>query len=35
VAYGSSVRGSYYDEELLAEWRDIFNPASEDFKKDW
>jgi hypothetical protein len=26
IAYNSSTRGSYYDEELMAEWRLIFNP---------
>lgn len=35
LAYGSSTRGSYYDEELMAEWRGIFDPTSEEFKKDW
>lgn len=28
LAYGSSTDGSYYDEELLAEWRNIFDPTS-------
>lgn len=35
MAYGSSTSGSYYDEELRAEWRNIFDPMSEDFKKEW
>lgn len=26
INYNASARGSYYDEELLAEWRNIFNP---------
>lgn len=30
IAYGTSTEGSYYDEELLAEWRNIFNPCLED-----
>lgn len=28
LAYGSSTEGSYYDEELMAEWRQIFDPTS-------
>lgn len=28
LAYGSSTRGSYYDEELRTEWRNIYDPAS-------
>lgn len=28
LAYGSSTDGSYYDEELMAEWRNIFDPTS-------
>lgn len=42
LAYNTSTRGSYYDEELMAEWRKIFNPNDEannpynsGFKKDW
>lgn len=35
IAYGSSTDGSYYDEELLAEWRNIYDPSSKQFKKDW
>lgn len=35
AAYGSSTRGSYYDEELLAEWRDIYDPWNKDFYRDW
>lgn len=28
LAYGQSTEGSYYDQELLAEWRNIFDPSS-------
>lgn len=28
LAYGSSTDGSYYDEELMAEWRNIYDPTS-------
>lgn len=42
LAYGSSTEGSYYDEELLAEWRNVFDPTSsivnkgsESFQKKW
>lgn len=35
LAYGTSTDGSYYDEELLAEWRNIYNPDSEEFKSRW
>lgn len=28
LAYGTSTEGSYYDEELMAEWRNIFDPAN-------
>lgn len=28
LAYGSSTDGTYYDEELLAEWRQIYDPKS-------
>lgn len=28
MAYGTSEDGSYYDEELIAEWRNIFDPTS-------
>ena len=42
LAYGTSTEGSYYDEELLAEWRNIFDPTStmdnkgiESFEKEW
>lgn len=28
LAYGSSTDGSYYDEELMAEWRGIYDPTS-------
>ena len=34
-AYGPSQEGSYYDEELLAEWRQIFDYDNRDFKKEW
>lgn len=33
LAYGQSTEGSYYDEELMAEWRDIFDPTSTIDKK--
>lgn len=33
MAYGQSTEGSYYDEELLAEWRNIFDPSSTIEKK--
>lgn len=42
LAYGSSTEGSYYDEELRAEWRKLFDPmstfdrnGSESFQKRW
>lgn len=35
MAYGSSVEGTYYDEELLAEWREIYDPTNKDFKDEW
>lgn len=35
MAYGSSTDGSYYDEELMAEWRLIFDPDNDKFKEDW
>lgn len=28
MAYGTSTDGSYYDEELMAEWRDLYDPTS-------
>lgn len=28
MAYGSSTDGSYYDEELMAEWRNLYDPTS-------
>ena len=28
LAYGTSTEGSYYDEELMAEWRNIYDPGS-------
>lgn len=34
-AYGSSQEGSYYDEELIAEWRQVFDFDNEDFKQGW
>lgn len=35
MSYGSSTDGSYYDEELMAEWRNIFDPDNDTFKEDW
>lgn len=35
LAYNSSTEGSYYDEELRAEWRLIFDPSSEEFERRW
>lgn len=35
MSHGSSTDGSYYDEELLAEWRNIFDPDNKQFKEDW
>lgn len=42
MAYGTSTEGSYYDEELLAEWRFLFDPMStfdrdgaDSFQKKW
>lgn len=35
LGVGSSTRSSYYDEELLAEWRDVFNPNNNDFRTEW
>lgn len=35
LAWGSSVEGSYYDEELIAEWRKLYDPYSKDFFDDW
>lgn len=42
IAYGSSTDGSYYDKELLAEWRNIYDPGStferdgaDSFQKGW
>lgn len=42
MAYGQSTDGSYYDEELLAEWRNIYDPGStflrdgaDSFQKGW
>lgn len=35
LAYGTSTEGSYYDKELMAEWRLIFDPNSEDFERRW
>ena len=34
-AYESSQKGSDYDEELIAEWREIFDPSNEQFHEDW
>lgn len=33
LAYGTSTEGSYYDEELMAEWRGIYDPTSTFLKK--
>lgn len=35
LAWGSSVEGTYYDEELIAEWRKLYDPYNTDFYKDW
>lgn len=35
LAWGSSVEGSYYDEELIAEWRKLYDPYNMDFYNDW
>ena len=42
LAYGTSTEGSYYDEELMAEWRNIFDPSStwdlkgmDSFQRNW
>lgn len=42
MAYGTSTDGSYYDEELMAEWRYIFDPTNtfdengaDSFEKKW
>ena len=42
LAYGTSTEGSYYDEELMAEWRNIFDPSStwdlkgmDSFQRSW
>lgn len=42
LAYGTSVEGSYYDEELMAEWRGLYDPTStidkkgvESFEQKW
>lgn len=42
MAYGTSQDGSYYDEELMAEWRNLFDPTStikkkgkDSFQKGW
>ena len=42
LAYGTSTEGSYYDEELIAEWRNIFDPSStwdlkgmDSFQRSW
>lgn len=35
LAYGSSTRATYYDEELIAEWRNIFDPNNMEFKEAW
>lgn len=33
LAYGSSTEGSYYDEELMAEWRNLYDPTSTNLNK--
>lgn len=35
LAFNTSTEGSYYDEELMAEWRLIYDPSSEDFERRW
>ena len=35
ITYGTSTEGSAYDEELLANWRDIYDPDNNDFKTEW
>lgn len=35
IAFNTSTEGSYYDEELMAEWRIIYDPSSEDFERRW
>lgn len=35
LAYGTSTTGSDYDEELRAEWRDLYDPSSAEFKIRW
>lgn len=35
ISYGTSQEGSYYDEELLSQWRKLYDPMNEEFKKDW
>lgn len=35
IAYSTSTKGSEYDEELLAEWRKIYDPMNSDFKNEW
>lgn len=34
-AFGTATVGSYYDPELLAEWRQIFDPMNVAFQRDW
>lgn len=34
LAWNTSTRGSYYDEELIAEWRNIFNPFPREVASD-
>ncbi len=35
LAWNNSVEGTYYDEELLAEWRKLYNPYSKTFFDEW
>lgn len=35
MAWGASTTGTYYDEELLAEWRDVFDPNNNSFAAGW
>ena len=34
-AYGTSQQGSPYDEELIAEWRNIFDYSNQEFRDAW
>lgn len=35
LAWGSSVEGTYYDEELIAEWRKLYDPYNLEYYDDW